>query len=116
MVRAGTRGMVEFGVTINFEGATAEALSGKSINVTTNADKAARVTLRWLEDGEVQKSTHTNNYALRLEFGWLVNNRLPAKIYLCTPDAEKSYLMGTFNADVSRPRPNPAQPQPPAKK
>ena len=108
MLRAGTRGTVEFGAFINFSGAQPEALSGKTINVTTNADKAARVTLRWKDaSGTVQKENHDDSYALRLEFGALANNRLPGKIYLCTPDAEKSYLLGSFNADARKPKPKP---------
>ena len=106
MLRAGTRGPVEFAAFINFSGAQPEALSGQTINVTTNADKAARVSLRWKDaGGTVQKTNYDDSYALRLEFGPLANNRLPGKIYLCTPDAEKSYLLGAFNADARKPRP-----------
>ena len=42
---------------------------------------------------------------MRLEFGTLANNKLPGKIYLCLPDDEKSYLMGSFNANASKPKP-----------
>jgi hypothetical protein len=44
-------------------------------------------------------------YAMRLEFGALANNRMPGKIYLCTPDETKSYIAGTFNVEIRRPRP-----------
>jgi hypothetical protein len=105
-LRAGTRGPMEFGVLISFAGAQAESLSGQSLNVTTNADKAAKVSLRWKDDaGTVQKANFDNGYAMRLEFGPLANNRLPGKIYLCLPDDEKSYLMGSFNADARKPKP-----------
>jgi hypothetical protein len=104
-LREGTRGPLEFGCTINFGGAQAEALSGQTINVTTNADTAARVTLRWKNDAGSGKDNFDSDYALRLEFGALANNHLPGKIYLCTPDEEKSYLMGTFNADARKPKP-----------
>jgi hypothetical protein len=106
-LRAGTRGPVESGCMINFGGALAEALAGQTINVTTNADKAARVTLRWKDGDQQSKDSIDSGYALRLEFGALANNRLPGKIYLCTPDPEKSYLMGTFNADARKPKPKP---------
>jgi hypothetical protein len=108
-LRAGTRGPVEFGVQINFSGALPEALAGQTINVNTNADKAAPVTLRWKDDTGAQKENYDVGYALRLEFGALERNRLPGKIYLCTPDPEKSYLMGKFNAAVNRPKPKPPQ-------
>lgn len=104
-LRQGTHGPVEFGVTINFGGALAEALAGQTVNVTTNADKAARVTLRWKDGDQAQKESYEAGYALRLEFGALEKNRLPGKIYLCLPDAEKSYLLGTFTADARKPKP-----------
>jgi len=105
-LRAGTHGSLEFGVQINFEGATPEALSGKTINITTNVDKAAKITFRWKDaSGTVQRESYDDSYAMRLELGSLANNRLPGKIYLCTPDDAKSYLLGSFNADARKPKP-----------
>lgn len=108
-LRYGSRGAVDFGVTINFGSAPPESLSGKTINVAEDAVLAARVTLCWKEDNVIMKATFTNGYALRLEFGPLANNKLPGKIYLCTPDPEKSYLLGSFRADARKP--NPPQPK-----
>jgi len=105
----------DFAAAIDFSGATPEQLAGKTINVNTNAEKAAKVTLRWKDDaGRVQSPSYSGGYALRLQFGALDNNRLPGKIYLCLPDSEKSYLMGKFTAGVIKPKPKPATP-PPAK-
>lgn len=104
-LRAGTRGPVEFGVQIGFGGAQPESLSGKTINIVADAVLAARVTLCWKEGSEVMRGIFTNDYAMRLEFGTLANNRLPGKIYLCTPDADKSYILGSFNADARKPKP-----------
>jgi hypothetical protein len=106
-LRAGTGGLLEFGVQINFSGALAESLAGKSLNILAVTNKSARVTLRWKdESGAVQSQSYEDNYALRLEFGMLANDQLPGKIYLCTPDAKKSYLLGSFNADVINPNPS----------
>ena len=110
-LRAGARGPLEFGAVINFGGAQAEALSGQTINVSTNADTAARITLHWKNDSASGRDNFDSGYALRLEFGPLANNRLPGKIYLCTPDVKKSYLTGTFNAEARKPKPA-AQPLP----
>ena len=110
-LRQGTRGSVEFGVQINFGGALAEALSGQILNVTSDADKAAKVSLRWKDAaGAVQKDNYDSGYAMRLEFGALANNKLPGKIWLCTPDAEKSYLLGSFTADARKPKPKAPKP------
>ena len=104
-LREGAKGPVESGVQVNFSGVQAETLAGHSLNITTNVDKAVRVILRWKEGGELGRAGFDADYAMRLEFGPLANNRLSGKIYLCTPDAEKSYLMGAFNAAVPKPRP-----------
>jgi hypothetical protein len=103
-LRAGTRGPTDFGVTVNFGGVPAETLSGKTIQVASRALKDARVTLHWKDD-RPQKRDYHDGYAMRLEFGPLARNRLPGKIYLCLPDAEKSYVLGSFNATVSQPKP-----------
>jgi DNA-directed RNA polymerase subunit RPC12/RpoP/regulation of enolase protein 1 (concanavalin A-like superfamily) len=106
MLRAGTRGAVEFGAFFNFSGTQPEALSGKNLNILADTNKSARVSVRWKDAaGTVQTENYDDRYALRLEFGELVNNRLPGKIYLCLPDAEKSYLLGSFNADARKPKP-----------
>jgi len=99
------RGATDLGAMINFGGVMPEALTGQSINVATNAEKAARVILRWKEGNLTLRENFTNGYALRIEFGLLDNNHLPGKVYLCTPDAEKSYITGNFNADIRKPRP-----------
>jgi DNA-directed RNA polymerase subunit RPC12/RpoP len=104
-IRAGTRGAVDFGLTVNFNGAAVESLAGQTINVTTNAEKAARLTLRWRDGSQALRDSFDGGYALRLEFGALANNRIPGKIYFCAPDDLKSYVMGTFNLEIRRPRP-----------
>jgi DNA-directed RNA polymerase subunit RPC12/RpoP len=105
-LRAGQKGAVEFGALINFGGAQAESLSGQAINVAADTDQAAKISLRWKDAaGEVQKAEYDSGYALRLEFGALERNRLPGKIWLCLPDPEKSYLLGSFKANVSKPKP-----------
>jgi hypothetical protein len=104
-LRVGLHGPVESGVLVNFGGAAPEALAGQTIHVSPDAEKAATVILRWPDASGVQKQSFSNGYAMRLEFGALTKGRLPGKIYLCTPDAEKSYVMGTFNAAVFKPKP-----------
>ena len=69
-LRRGTHGPVDFGVTINFSGAQAEALAAQVISVSTNTDEAARVTLRWDTDVNSGREIHSG-HALRLEFGLL---------------------------------------------
>jgi len=110
MLRLGARGPVTLGLAINFGGAGPESLGSQSINITTNTTKAASVTLRWAGDDEkVVKENYDNGYALRVKFNPVNGNRLSGKIYFCAPDDSKSYVMGTFNAEIRRPRPRPSQ-------
>jgi hypothetical protein len=95
----------ELSCAINFSGASAEMLSGKSINVATNAASAARVILRWKDGDRTMHETFTNGYALRLDFDQAMNNRISGKIYLCTSDERESYVAGTFKAEIRKARP-----------
>jgi DNA-directed RNA polymerase subunit RPC12/RpoP len=105
MLRQGTRGPVTLGLALNIGGGQPESLAGQTINVTTNVDKAARVTLRWLgDDRKLVKGIYDGGYALRLEFGPLSGRHLSGKIYFCAPDETKSYVVGSFNAEIRRPR------------
>ncbi len=90
------------GVNISFGGATPESLAGKSINVSTNAAAAARVSLRWKVGDQTMHESFTNGYAMLLNFGGVGNNRIDGRIYLCTSDEKKSYVAGTFHADIRK--------------
>jgi DNA-directed RNA polymerase subunit RPC12/RpoP len=100
ILRTGRKGPVTFGVTINFNGAQPAALAGKNLNILADTNKSALVTLHWEDDDANARGSYDINYALRLEFGTLTNRHLPGRIYLCTPDPQRSYVMGTFDADV----------------
>ena len=103
-LRSGRNGAVTFGVEINFGGAQLESLAGQSLNIATNAPTAARVTLHWEDGGQSAMEEIEGGYALRLQFGQVAGNRLSGKIYFCAPDESKSYVAGTFNAQIRRPR------------
>ena len=104
ILRSGVEGLLDNGIAFDFGGAQAEALVAQSINVSTNNEATAHVTLIWRNNANAGRIIFNRGYAMRLEFGVLMNNHLPGKIYLCTPDAEKSYLLGTFDAEIHRPR------------
>ena len=91
----------------------AQILSGKTFEIGTNhAGFAPGVSLFW-RDGQLRvMEMFTNGFAMKLQFGQLSDNRLPGEIYLCLPDATKSYLAGTFTAEVQRLRPPPPRVSP----
>ena len=103
--REGRSGPLNFALQINFGNVPAESLSGQSLNIATNALMAAHVTMLWQDGSEIAHEDLQNGYAMRLVFGQVNGNRLPGKIYYCAPDGLKSYIAGTFNAEIRRPRP-----------
>jgi hypothetical protein len=107
VLRTGRKGPVTFGVSINFHGAQPGALAGKSLNILADTNKSALVTLHWPDEEAVGLDSYDVNYALRLEFGALEDRHLPGRIYLCTPDPQKSYVMGTFDAEIPSPKGQP---------
>ncbi len=104
-LREGKSGQVTLGVQINFGGAQPESLAGQSLNIQTNAPMAARVTMVWEDGSSTAKSNLEGGYAMRLNFGAVNGNRIAGKIYFCAPDDEKSYIMGSFNAEIRKPKP-----------
>jgi DNA-directed RNA polymerase subunit RPC12/RpoP len=95
----------DLGLQIFFGKATPDQLAGKSINVSTNTTAAARVVLRWQDGDQAMREAFTNQYAMLLNFGQLANNRMSGQIYLCTSDDKKSYVSGTFDTEIRKPKP-----------
>ena len=104
-LRDGAKGPVEFGLAINFSGVPADVLAGQTINITTNAPLAARVTLHWSEHGQPRKDAFNTGYALRMEFGVLDDDHIAGRIYFCAPDEDRSYVAGNFVAEVHKGKP-----------
>lgn len=105
------------GLTIQLFAKQGEDLAGQSINIEASRTNSPKVILRWKDDQEKSETKNIRSgYALRLEFGQVANARMPAKIYLCTPDDAKSYVAGTFTAEIRKPAPPkprpPSQPKP----
>lgn len=94
---------------INFSGARPETLAGKTFNVSTNHNIAARVVLRWKVGTQAMRESFTNDYAMLLSFSDVTNNIIAGEIYLCTSDIRKSYVAGTFKAEIRASKPKSSQ-------
>ena len=101
------------GLTIQLFAKQGEDLAGQSVNIEAGRTNSPRVILRWKDEDEKSMTQNIREgYALRLEFGQATSARMPAKIYLCTPDDAKSYVAGTFVAEIRKaPPPKPKSPQ-----
>lgn len=96
----------DLGFTVNLFANRGEDLAGQAIQIEATRTNSPKITLRWKNDQE-QPATKNfrQGYALQLVFGQVSNGRLPGMIYLCTPDDAKSYVTGTFNAEIRKPPP-----------
>jgi hypothetical protein len=92
------------GIAIYLQANRSEDLAGRTIDIRPDSTIGPWVDLRWKDAENLNFSqTFTKGYALRLEFGRVAGGRLPGKIYLCTPDAMKSWLKGAFSAQILHP-------------
>ena len=108
--RQGAKTPQEIIVAVQLFARRGEDLAAQNINIEASRTNAPKVGLRWKDDQNqpVTDSLH-EGYALRIEFGQVTAGHLPGRIYLCLPDAEKSWLAGAFVAEIRKP----AAPKPP---
>jgi hypothetical protein len=107
-LRQGPNWPPNVGVSVHLYAQRTEDLAGRTVTIEATRTNAPRVILRWKnKQGEPVTEDYHHGYALRVEFGAVSGNRLPGKIYLATPDDPKSYVAGTFNADIRKPPPKP---------
>jgi len=120
-LRQGKSGPPDLGFTIYLFAKAGEELSGKSVEVTAErAPPLPRVELRWKDDQQPAKQNFNGGYALKVVFGDAAGGRMPGKLYICLPDEAKSFVAGTFDAEIRKPpapkprAPKPAKPPKPA--
>jgi hypothetical protein len=80
-----------------------EVPEGKSFEVSASDEFAnCQVLMQYKASGQNLPVSENfgNKYALKLELGKLNDDQLPGKIYLCLPDASKSFVAGAFHAQV----------------
>jgi hypothetical protein len=112
-LRQGHSGPADLGITVELFAQQGEELSGKSVEIQPDrAPPLPKIVLRWKDDQQkaVTRSI-TSGYALKVAFGDAANGRIPGKIYISLPDENKSFVAGTFNAEIKKPTP-PKQKQP----
>jgi DNA-directed RNA polymerase subunit RPC12/RpoP len=101
-LRAGNVGGPYLGLNIFFTVQRSEDLAGIQLNITTNSPFAPRIGLRWADNKQQAGEAILSDYAMKLDFGKVSGGRIPGKIYICLPDEAKSYVAGTFQAEIRR--------------
>ena len=88
-----------------------EELSDKTVEIPPDRPRAPRVFLRW-KDAQQHPVTETitNGYLLKVAFGRATNAHISGKIFICLPDENKSFVAGTFDAEIRRYSPPPPAP------
>jgi DNA-directed RNA polymerase subunit RPC12/RpoP len=115
-LRQGKAWPPDLALSVVFFALQGEDLSGKSIEITPNrTPPLPRVTIRWKEEPDKAISRNINSgYALKAVFGEAAGGRMPGRIYICLPDDAKSFVAGTFDAEIKKaPPPKPKQPKGP---
>jgi DNA-directed RNA polymerase subunit RPC12/RpoP len=105
----------DLGFGVNFVARHGEELSGKTVEIPPDQTNSPHVGWRW-RDEQQQPVTQivSNGYLLKVTFGKPSNGHISGKIYICLPDADKSFAAGTFDAEIRQPPPaNPGLPKPP---
>jgi hypothetical protein len=62
------------------------------------------VKMTWNEGDVIQSATFNKGYGMKLHFDQVKNRKVAAKIYLCFPDDSKSYVTGSFEVRLARPK------------
>ncbi len=115
-LRQGRSGSPDLGITIYLFAQRSEELSGKLVEIRSDrTPPLPRVDLRWKDDQQHSiTKTVSQGYALKVAFGETVDGRIPGQIYICLPDDARSFVAGSFDAEIKKPPPpTPHPPQPP---
>lgn len=107
VIRESTNTTSDLTVVIAFNQKSGESLSGKKFTISPGQEPPLRwVTVGWWDEHDIRQAERfTNGYALKLELGKVADGKMAGAIYLCLPDTNQSYLAGTFDASIMRPRP-----------
>ena len=105
-LRQGSEWPPDVGVSLHLFADRTEDLAGRTVVLEVTRTNAPRLILRW-KDAEDQVITkdYRRGYAARVEFGPVVSNRISGRIFVAVPDDTKSYVAGTFDAEIRRPQP-----------
>jgi hypothetical protein len=103
--RQGKGSPPELSLTINFPAKRGEDLAGKKAFVAADqAPPVPKVVMRWKKpDGKTGSKTFNSGYVLKLELASLQDGKIPGRVFIALPDANNSFLAGSFTAEVRAP-------------
>lgn len=114
-LRQGQTNPPDLQLVVRFAARQGEDLAGRTIQIPpTRPPPLPGLTLQWVDEAHgVTRQGFGSGYALKIAFGQPANGRMPGRLFVCAPDAEKSFVAGTFEAELRKaPPPKPAVPRP----
>jgi DNA-directed RNA polymerase subunit RPC12/RpoP len=113
-LRQGRSGPADLQLTVQLFAHEGEELSGKTVEIQPDrAPPLPKIVLKWKDEQQKSVTRNINNgYALKVAFGDAANGRIPGKIYISLPDENKSFVAGTFNAEIKKAPPPKAKQAP----
>jgi hypothetical protein len=93
---------VESGVAITLPGKQWEIPVGKNFKYVKASGTVPKVRASWRDDakGGVDQQDFTAQYTMQLDLGAEKDRRVSGKLHLSLPDAQKSTIAGTFEAEL----------------
>jgi hypothetical protein len=79
------------------------ALDGKRFSVKRDQDEIGpTICMSYKKEGEEYPGAENyfNGFSMKLEFGTAKDGKIPGKLHLRLPDAEGSFVVGTFEAEI----------------
>jgi DNA-directed RNA polymerase subunit RPC12/RpoP len=115
-LRQGRTWPPDIGVSVQLFAHQGEELSGKTVQIGPEQQPPLpKVVLRWKDENEVAVTRNVPaGYALKVVFGEASGGRMPGRLYLSLPDEAKSFVAGSFDAEIRKANPpKPKQPKVP---
>jgi len=104
ILRQGRGGPPELGISVVFHTREGQELSGFSSQIAPDrAPPLPLVVLHWRDDAHKAAIERiARGYALKVAFGEAANGWIRGKIYICLPDDARSFVAGTFEAEIKK--------------
>jgi hypothetical protein len=102
-LRQGPKWPPDVGISVHLYAERTDDLAGRTVIIEATRTNPPRTVLRWkTAQGDPLSRDCRHGYALKVEFGQVISDRLPGKIFIAFSDEAKSCAAGTFNADIRR--------------
>jgi|GEM_PF-6026066 len=80
-----------------------EALDGKKFELpNVSGFNTPKVVMKWEDAAKLKMPMRLfdNSFAIKLEFGSMVEGKIKGKVFIAVPDGRKSFVSGSFEAEV----------------